>query len=371
MVGLIMPIQISCDEAGYSGPNLLDTGQPIFTYASTDLSEEEARDIINGIRTQYHIKAAELKIDNLLRGGRRADVVLDILNKIKGRYIVSIYDKQLVLFCKFFEYIYEPVIRPKASLFYGRNMHRFLAMYLYAMALSGSTAKRIAEEFQIYMRTLDHSKAPYIFDNNQIIEEDELLRPILYFCAGYKDIIYQERDDLQAYKNLSKWVLDLSITGLHTQLQYWGEKHPLIKVLCDASGPLSANAEYFNDYINNMSGKRSWAFGRTITTTYNLSSPIEFADSKLHYSLQIAEISAGAARYCFSQKHDPKIRKKLLKLLIRSIDETSILPDWHLLKGKDANTNRIILHGLGERAKAGENPTHLMDLLFRVFDEYG
>ena len=43
---------ISCDEAGFTGPELLDPDQPVFTYAAVDLDPAEASAIIESVRAR-------------------------------------------------------------------------------------------------------------------------------------------------------------------------------------------------------------------------------------------------------------------------------------------------------------------------------
>ena len=37
---------IYCDEAGFTGANLLDVNQPYFTFATTDIDEDAARELL-------------------------------------------------------------------------------------------------------------------------------------------------------------------------------------------------------------------------------------------------------------------------------------------------------------------------------------
>lgn len=57
----IPPALISCDEAGFTGPKLLDDNQPIFAYAAIDVSAEEADAIAKAIKTKYRVQAPELE----------------------------------------------------------------------------------------------------------------------------------------------------------------------------------------------------------------------------------------------------------------------------------------------------------------------
>lgn len=55
------PRLISCDEAGFTGPKLLDEDQTIFSYASVDLSAEEGQALADELRATYKVQSPELK----------------------------------------------------------------------------------------------------------------------------------------------------------------------------------------------------------------------------------------------------------------------------------------------------------------------
>ncbi|KAA9382679.1 hypothetical protein [Neorhizobium galegae] len=78
------PRLISCDEAGYTGPKLLDDNQPYFAYASVDLTPEEATEIVTAARAKYHIQAPELKAGLLRKRENWPAIALDILKSFDG-----------------------------------------------------------------------------------------------------------------------------------------------------------------------------------------------------------------------------------------------------------------------------------------------
>jgi hypothetical protein len=102
-------LEISCDEAGHTGPDLLDKDQRMFAFASVVVSDAEAFEIIARARRDFPVQMPELKATKLLASQRGQKLVASLLAAIDGRYVVNVNDKLLALCGWFFEYIYEPV----------------------------------------------------------------------------------------------------------------------------------------------------------------------------------------------------------------------------------------------------------------------
>jgi hypothetical protein len=102
-------LEVACDEAGHTGPDLLQKDQRFFAFSSVAVGDEEAFEIINKARRDHPVQMPELKAPRLLSTERGRNLVSSLLCEIEGRYVVSFYDKLLALCSWFFEYIYEPV----------------------------------------------------------------------------------------------------------------------------------------------------------------------------------------------------------------------------------------------------------------------
>lgn len=50
------PHKIYCDEAGFTGSNLLDTAQPHFVFASTDITEDRAQNLLDQAVKKFRIE---------------------------------------------------------------------------------------------------------------------------------------------------------------------------------------------------------------------------------------------------------------------------------------------------------------------------
>jgi hypothetical protein len=102
-------LDIVCDEAGHTGPDLLAKDQRIFSFSSVELSDAEAFEIVRKARADHPVQMPELKASRLLATDRGRNLIAALLAAIEGRYIVSVADKLLALCGWLFEYIYEPV----------------------------------------------------------------------------------------------------------------------------------------------------------------------------------------------------------------------------------------------------------------------
>jgi hypothetical protein len=122
-------LQVSCDESGHTGPDLLNVDQRYFAYASVTLTDDRSFEIIHRARETYHIKMPELKASKLMQTPSGRSFVAEIIRASHGQYVVNVHEKLLALCGWVFEYIYEPVYRDDPWLLYEKNLHRFIAMF--------------------------------------------------------------------------------------------------------------------------------------------------------------------------------------------------------------------------------------------------
>lgn len=73
-------LHVSCDEAGYTGPDLLHNEQPFFSYASIAISDEEASDIIQKARAAHPLQIQELKARMLISSRRGRELIAALLS---------------------------------------------------------------------------------------------------------------------------------------------------------------------------------------------------------------------------------------------------------------------------------------------------
>ena len=137
-------MEIYLDEAGFSGNYLSDKNSPIFVFASVAMPTTKADECVERVIRDFRIQGGELKGKNLTKtpAGRKA--IDRILAECLPDSNSIIFDKVYALCCKLFEYIFEPVIADKSSVFYGIGFHKFVAHWLYVELIA--TRKSLAND---------------------------------------------------------------------------------------------------------------------------------------------------------------------------------------------------------------------------------
>ncbi len=355
-------LEVACDEAGHTGPDLLQKDQRMFAFSSVALGDTEAYAIIAKARTDNPVQMPELKASKLLGSERGRRLITAILEALDGRYVVSVHDKLLALCGWFFEYIYEPVYQDNPRLLYEKNFHRFVAMYAYLwMTDPTSDAKRAIEQFQKYMRSRDPTDAPFLLDNPRApLSEDGTEHPfesILRFAYGYRDIITADNARLNTMlPDGGRWALDLSAAGLWSHLNHWGRTGKLLSVRCDESKPLRSIAGAFTGDENDPGISQARMKHDPQPLGWKLLEPVEFADSRNHPAIQLADIIAGTAAVLFS-KGLPGC-DAIAESIDRHGHPHSILPDPNPIdpSARAAAVNSLIAYDLAKRAERQGDP---------------
>ncbi|WP_186229950.1 DUF3800 domain-containing protein [Burkholderia gladioli] len=356
-----MPQKIYFDESGFTGNNLLHPDQKFFAYASVATSDDEAEEFVRRVIEKYGVQGGELKGSKLVKFARGRKVIDEILERFGGKIKISISDKKFALACKLFEYIFEPSISDINSLFYGVGFHKYIANILYLeFSARGAGAEEIFREFEELMRSGDEEKLPTIFSSSVHPENSPVIAQIREFAQLRSDDI---REELSALKNsgAGKWILDLTNTALYTLLASWGMQYSSITAICDPSKPLQHDPHIFESMIG-REGKLFSDFGdERHPITFNLSGPLEFADSKKTHGIQIADAVAAAAVYVFSNASDEDVQKWRTTILPVATFGT-IMPDFDEVRLRNfrVQRNALLLMELHARAKAGKSLTEGM-----------
>ncbi|WP_321916987.1 MULTISPECIES: DUF3800 domain-containing protein [unclassified Paraburkholderia] len=351
-----MPQKIYFDESGFTGNNLLHPEQKYFSYASVATDDQEAKEFVERLIATHGIQGGELKGSKLVRFSRGRKLIDEIFDRFDGRIKISISDKKFALACKLHEYIFEPCFSEINSLFYGIGFHRFIANILYVEFVArGAGAEAIFTEFEELMRTKDESKLHGIFSSSVHEENSPVITQIREFAQHRAEDIRAELSSLDDAGS-GKWILDLTNTALFTLLANWGMEYDQITAVCDPSKPLQHDPTVFETMIGREDRLFSEGLGERHPITFNLSGPIEFADSKLTHGIQIADAVAAAAVYVFSGADDEHA-VRWRKIIARIANNGSIIPDRDEVRLKDRRVQRnaLVLMELHSRAKAGKS----------------
>ncbi len=299
-----LPQEIYCDESGFTGNNLLNRDQPIFTYASVATTGEEAENFVQKIITDYNVQGGELKGQRLIKYNKGRRAITEILKHFSENSLVSVFHKKYSLACKFFEYIFEPALAKKNSLFYNINFHKFISNIIFVhLSANAKYAEDIFEEFEKAMRSLDENHLTILTSSLALANIDPVMEQIRSFAFYNRESIKKELDTIKGI-GAGTWVLDLTDTAVFHQLAEWGQRYAQLVVFCDASKPLDHQKEMFNVMINRKDKKYIELHGSSHPITFNMSKEIQVVSSTEHYGIQIADVVAGATAYIFLGNND-------------------------------------------------------------------
>ena len=155
------------DESGYTGNNLLSLDQPAFVYASVAIDLSDASMLHSEMFSRFKLKGEELKAKNLVKHKQGREAVSWLLNECKDVASIVVANKNLALAGKFFEYIFEPVLKTHNSWFYAVGFHNFVANFLYMLsAAKDKRAEYVLSRFEKLMRTLDADDLEQLLNNS-------------------------------------------------------------------------------------------------------------------------------------------------------------------------------------------------------------
>jgi hypothetical protein len=347
--------EIYCDEAGFTGNNLMDKDQLYFAFASVAINEEKAKEYVSKISKDFNLQGNELKGIKILKLNRGKQAIEYILKELTDNIKVSVFDKKFNVACKFYEYIFEPALSEKSALFYQISFHRFISniLFLYFQNQEES-AEKIFEDFQKIMRSLNTIESTYLFKDLNASGISPILEGIKTFCICNKDSINYEIDSLKS-TGTGKWILDLSSSALHSHLTEWGQKFEQLKVFCDDSTPLK-DKNYLSLFINSMVARKDKAFvdllpNQKIPFNFNLSQEIQFVNSEKYAGIQIADIVASACSFAFKEGKTEKT-KNFIDYIPNILGGHSVVPEEEYIDFKQINPqlNCLILRELVERS---------------------
>jgi len=357
---------ISFDEAGFTGPQLLDEHQPYFVYASHDMSVAEATSLLSNLRERYRLQGNELKSSRLKKRGDWEKIVADLCSATRGRSRVVVHNKKAALAGKFFEYCFEPVLAKNSTAFYHVDFHRYVMTTIYALMQDGvKDYTPLIKQMQDFMRSFDPNTAPDIFSNESKypVEMDRILR----FCRGYAETIAGETRHLKfEERDIGKWTLDLTTTALFSLLFFgWGQHYQRLQLLCDDSKPLLASADFFNSMVGQEQQIPITDGKITHLIRANLVAPVEFGSSETHPTIQVADLLAGVSLDAYMGGTGAKAAQGWLQRHQLHSHSVDFLPEFTKSSNRHVKIGREILKELASRADAGSDPLRGMDDFIR------
>jgi hypothetical protein len=354
-------VEIFLDEAGFSGNYLSDKNSPIFVFASVAMPAAKADEFVEQVIRDFRIQGGELKGKNLTKTPTGRKAIDRILAECLSDSNSIIFDKTYSLCCKLFEYIFEPVIADKSSLFYDIGFHKFVAHWLYVelIATGKSLANDLLLDFEKMMRQQDIAGLEKLFGvpagagaSHRISEQ------VLNFALAHRDSVLRELESIRSVGAIGNWVLDLSDTAVSSLLCHWGNKFDELDVYCDRSKPLEALRVAFDCVVGRKDKTYVTMNGRTELLTYNLVRPIQFVDSADHKGVQLADVIASTLLYALRHREEPECLDWLRRFdAAHALNPSCNLPDTECvdLRTPGAVTNYTVFIELMERTLKGRD----------------
>lgn len=323
--------KIYCDEAGFTGANLLDANQPYFTFASTDIEEDKAHELVDKAINKFNLQRfqkgnGELKAAELAQQFRGREALEWLFNECRENFLVTVHDKLFAIAGKFFDITFEPIISTYNQFFFRTNFHRFVvtAIYMGLIAKDKLMLEAVSDFHAIFQpkNMLDGAVVKATIDK-AFLNPSSAVGNILYLWQLNEKKILAEYDSLSDKSAMiNKWTLELSLTSLNTALNHWGEKHKIITPVCDDSKPLSE----LKSVIDVVSGR--YKFDENYSPVFNGATinPLEFGRSHANASIQIADLVASAFYYAANNRGND-FAEKLIANHIEQISENNIIPD--------------------------------------------
>jgi len=346
--------EIYCDESGFTGNNLLDRATPYFAYATVAVSHEEAMVFVERVIKDYQVQGNELKFQNLVRHSKGRQAITHILQAFSTRAKVLVNDKKFSLACKFYEYIFEPTVASKNTIFYNINFHRFISNLLYSHLQGESEyAEKIFEDFYNLMKTKDDDELLYLFSSIAPPSISPLLDTVRTFCIHQREVINAELDSLKG-TGVGKWILDLTHSSLFALLSEWGQEYDQLHVFCDASKPLKEQTDVYQAMVNNEEKIFMELCEQENVITFNLTGLPQLVGSQSYPGIQIADIFAGASTFVFREnlKDNPSYPNDWILHLQNCLSGKSVIPDFEYLdiESLDVKRNYLLLEELTNRS---------------------
>lgn len=325
-----MKLKLFLDECGYTGEDLLNKDQPIFTLGSILLEEHKCRELKNEF--YKNVKSQELKHTKLVKYPNQRKMVVDFIKEVvkKPELIkLSVSDKKFVLVTKMVDWIIEPPMYDNGIDLYLNGGNIALSNYIYftfKQYANSGFFNSVLKLFQKLMRKRDlesYHQFFSLFYNNLPKEVAEIA---IYFKYWY------EFESLKSIKTIPENDLNISFTNTLYMMALWSKDLKYnVNLIHDSSSNMSKYKELWDLILcpDNDSAKIGYDI-RTIEFPLKISKTL-FENSINWTGLQLADILAGAVNYMFKRwiENDmDEYADEIFNLIKDGIHFHSIVPEY-------------------------------------------
>ncbi|MCX5130017.1 DUF3800 domain-containing protein [Streptomyces sp. NBC_00347] len=281
------------DESANSGQNLLDPHQPVFTVAGVHLPADLAASIVDEVRGQLPSNLREPKYTSLAGSSRGRKSLMNAFSRLpKGSVQTYLVHKRFMVMTKMVDVIVEPMAHRDGYNLYEGKESLALADLLH---LGGP----VLGDADAYDRML-HAFVDWV---RQKATTDELYAAVAALKSSVRDRRFAEWVEVLEYcrpvadetaaevaSEGHRDELDPAIPSLYCLATTFGQTLGKFRLVYDASKVVDRNTTRLHTVHLFPDPARPGEFMNP------LMGAIEFADSKDHPQLQVADWAAGATR---------------------------------------------------------------------------
>ncbi len=208
---------IFCDEAGFTGNNLLDREQEVFVYVGLAITPERAKAVVDQTIRDFQLQGVELKGSRLLKTDAGRAAVTRILDLCIADMRIVYHWKRYALACKFFEYIFEPAVADQNSIYYAAGFHRFISTFLFmCFRAQDRVAEDLFQDFSTWVREGSTQALQRILPSGSLLVQHKTnpLDAISTFAMLHENTIREELRPYHQNPTTPNWILDLTTTSI-------------------------------------------------------------------------------------------------------------------------------------------------------------
>lgn len=284
------------DEAGYTGPDLVNAQQPVYVLASTTLSEDAAKDLLSACFRHNH-ESRELKHSRLSRTRAWRAEMLEFARRVPADSIAYFaVHKEFASLAFLIDFWLEPMAYRDGINLYenGANIALSNVSYITLRATLGvDGCRELLRKFQVMTR----DRTPFAYNSFWDSFLDATRRHPLVDQALGGLIAAEQRLGWQHLLDLPAHLLDVGDYGILDTVVHWRKRLPqcFFRLVHDRSKMIERNRERWLTILVPTNPKALVGSDRR---TIEFPLPVQdlaVADSQDSAGLQVADLVAGAS----------------------------------------------------------------------------
>lgn len=289
------------DESGFTGYNLLDKSQPVFTIASCDLSQEEAREILESAFPGT--QAEEIKFSNIWRRKNRSGLIRfgEACRELSDRLFIYQIHKRFAVLTKVVDFLIEPHVHDAGYDFYADGFcWKYTNHIHFGLVQFGdpSLYDEIVQAYHSFSRNPSHEELGRLQYRLRLMA-NSVGQPIDIFLnqMALGAELFHRYHNVNAFTGTN----DLYITTMAATIAHWRQRHDDdFSVIHDDSSHFFRQREVWEAMTGSDVPQQEHRLGDGSTVMFPLRViSTEAQNSAENHSIQFCDVAAGlAAKLC-------------------------------------------------------------------------